>query len=61
MLFRSVDEAGPAGVPGDYFDNETVHTGRILGNKPQTQHGLRGKLVGESETIESLKKLSGLK
>lgn len=54
-----VKEAGPAGVPGDYFDNETVHTGKILGNKPQTQHGLRGKLVGESD-IQSLKRLSGL-
>lgn len=58
---KKVQEAGPAGAPGDYFDTETVKTGPILGNKPQTQHGLRGKLVGESEDILStVKKLSGL-
>ena len=49
---KEVKEAGPAGKPGDYFDTETVSTGRILGNKPQTQHGLRGKLVGESQLDE---------
>jgi hypothetical protein len=56
---KEVEEAGPAGVPGDYFDTEKVHTGKILGNKPQTQHGLRGKLVGESD-LASIKRLSGL-
>ena len=54
------NEAGPAGKPGDYFDKETVKTGPVLGNKPQTQHGLRGKLVGESEVLQRIKKLSGL-
>jgi len=54
------NEAGPAGEPGDYFDTEKVSTGKILGNKPQTQHGLRGKLVGESEALQRIKKLSGL-
>lgn len=49
---KEVKEAGPAGKPGDYFDTETVSTGHILGNKPQTQHGLRGKLVGESQLDE---------
>lgn len=57
---KEVKEAGPAGKPGDYFDTETVSTGPILGNKPQTQHGLRGKLVGESEDLSIIKKLSGL-
>lgn len=52
---KEVKEAGPAGKPGDYFDTETVSTGRILGNKPQTQHGLRGKLVGEGqEDLEAI-------
>jgi hypothetical protein len=58
-----VKEAGPAGKPGDYFDDETVTTGRILGNKPQSQKGLRGKLVGEGSVdpaIERIRKLSGL-
>lgn len=58
---EKVEEAGPAGKPGDYFDAEQeVSTGKILGNKPQTQKGLRGKLVGESEAIDLLKRLSGL-
>lgn len=56
---KKVDEAGPAGKPGDYFDTEVVSTGPILGNKPQTQKGLRGKLVGESDLVR-IKKLSGL-
>ena len=56
----AVKEAGPAGKPGDYFDaDQKVTTGPVLGNKPQTQHGLRGKLVGESE-LDRIKKLSGL-
>lgn len=55
----AVKEAGPAGKPGDYFDTEKVTTGPVLGNKPQTQKGLRGKLVGESE-LDRIKKLSGL-
>ena len=47
---KEVKEAGPAGKPGDYFDaTQKVSTGPVLGNKPQTQHGLRGKLVGESQ------------
>jgi hypothetical protein len=55
-----VKEAGPAGKPGDYFDaTQKVSTGPVLGNKPQTQQGLRGKLVGESE-LDRIKKLSGL-
>ena len=49
---KEVKESGPAGKPGDYFDTETVKTGPVLGNKPQTQHGLRGKLVGESQLEE---------
>jgi hypothetical protein len=52
---KEVKEAGPAGKPGDYFDTETVKTGPVLGNKPQTQHGLRGKLVGEGqEDLEAI-------
>lgn len=57
---KEVKEEGPAGEPGDYFDTETVSTGPILGHEPQTQHGLRGKLVGESEDLIRIKKLSGL-
>jgi hypothetical protein len=57
---KEVQEAGPAGKPGDYFDDETVSTGPILGHEPQTQHGLRGKLVGESEDLLRIKQLSGL-
>ena len=50
---KEVKEAGPAGKPGDYFDaTQKVSTGPVLGNKPQTQHGLRGKLVGESQLDE---------
>ncbi len=56
----AVKEAGPPGKPGDYFDaTQKVSTGTVLGNKPQTQKGLRGKLVGESE-LDRIKKLSGL-
>lgn len=57
---KPVKETGPAGEPGDYFDTETVSTGPVLGHEPQTQHGLRGKLVGESEDLIRIKKLSGL-
>jgi len=59
---QPVKEAGPAGKPGDYFDAEQkVSTGPILGNKLQSQKGLRGKLVGESEEVlDRIKKLSGL-
>lgn len=58
---KKVKEAGPAGKPGDYFGaTQKVSTGPVLGNEPQTQHGLRGKLVGESEDIDRIKKLSGL-
>jgi hypothetical protein len=39
---KEVKEAGTAGKPGDYFDTETVKTGPVLGNKPQTQQGFRG-------------------
>ncbi len=57
---KQIKEAGPAGEEGDYFDaTQTVSTGPILGNEPQTQKGLRGKLVGESELL-AIKKLSGI-
>ena len=57
---QKTNEAGPPGKPGDYFDaDDTVSTGKILGNTPQTQHGLRGKLVGE-DALTKIKKLSGL-
>ena len=53
---KEVKEAGPAGKPGDYFNaTQKVSTGPVLGNKPQTQHGLRGKLVGEGqEDLEAI-------
>ncbi len=58
---KEVKEEGPAGEPGDYFGaTDKVSTGPILGNKLQTQHGLRGKLVGENEDLTLIKKLSGL-
>jgi hypothetical protein len=59
---QKTNEAGPPGTPGDYLDaQDTVSTGKILGNTPQTQHGLRGKLVGESDDpLLKIKKLSGL-
>lgn len=57
---NKTNEAGPPGKPGDYLDAEDkVSTGNILGNKPQTQQGLRGKLVGEDALIK-IRKLSGL-
>lgn len=56
-----VAEAGPAGKPGDHLGaTDKVSTGKVLGNKPQSQKGLRGKLVGESEALDRIKKLSGL-
>lgn len=60
MFTKETTESGPAGKPGDYFDTEKVSTGSILGNKPQTQRGLRGKLVGENQDLQRIKRLSGL-
>ena len=59
---QKTNEAGPPGKPGDYLDAEdNISTGKILGTSPQTQHGLRGKLVGESDDpLLKIKKLSGL-
>jgi hypothetical protein len=47
---RSAGQMGPT---------DTVSTGPILGNKPQSQKGLRGKLVAE-DPLSKIKKLSGL-
>lgn len=59
---QEVDEAGPAGKPGDHLGaTDKVTTGKILGNKPQSQKGLRGKLVGENvDPLIQYRKLSGL-
>jgi hypothetical protein len=55
-------ESTPPGKPGDYFGSQDkVTTGKILGNKLQNQKGLQGKLVGESDDLALIKKLSGLK
>jgi hypothetical protein len=55
-------ESTPPGKPGDYFGaQDKVTTGKILGNKLQNQKGLQGKLVGESDDLALIKKLSGLK
>ena len=48
---------------GQLGPTDKVSTGKILGNKPQSQQGLRGKLVGASESADPLiaiRKLSGL-
>jgi hypothetical protein len=39
---------------------DKVKTGPILGNKHQVQKGLKGKLVGESDELSIIKKMSGL-
>jgi hypothetical protein len=51
------------GNAGQLGATDKVSTGKILGNKPQNQKGLRGKLVGATESIDHLnhiRKLSGL-
>ena len=56
---EEVEEASPAGKPGDQLGaTDKVTTGHILGNKPQSQKGLRGKLVAEGiDPLTSLKRL----
>jgi len=47
---------------GQMGPTDKVSTGPILGHEPQSQKGLRGKLVGASESVDPLqrlKKLSG--
>jgi len=44
---------------GQMGPTDSVSTGAILGNEPQSQKGLRGKLVAE-DPLSKIKKLSGL-
>ena len=66
MLFRSVP-SGHKGLNKQQkaagqldADDKVQPTGPILGAEPKSQKGLRGKLVGASESVDPLARIKAL-